>query len=232
MKLKTKQDLINQYKSNDMLVCECENCGKDFQVKKSAVMRCIKGQKNVSCCSRKCLAQLKTKNHSNKLKCLSCGKEFLRLKKMKKCKNSFCSRDCYIRYSSKENKTRNERCFFCGSFLKNKKSRFCSHRCHSEYKKAKNIKDWKDGNKNGYRGKIILISSFVRDYLFSKYKNKCMKCGWSEINQTTGKVPLQVHHVNGDAKDCKEENLELLCPNCHSITSNFMSLNKDCKRKR
>ena len=39
------------------------------------------------------------------------------------------------------------------------------------------------------------------------------------------KLTLQLHHINGDPTDDRIENLQILCPNCHSQTDNF------CKRK-
>ena len=56
---------------------------------------------------------------------------------------------------------------------------------------------------------------------------KCEKCGWGETNEFTGNIPLQVHHIDGDCKNNREENLQLLCPNCHSLTENFGSRNKN-----
>jgi predicted HNH restriction endonuclease len=32
---------------------------------------------------------------------------------------------------------------------------------------------------------------------------------------------MALHHVNGDGRDNRLENLQLLCPNCHSQTENF-----------
>ena len=32
-----------------------------------------------------------------------------------------------------------------------------------------------------------------------------------------------MHHIDGDCTNNKMENLQLLCPNCHSLTSNFGS---------
>lgn len=32
--------------------------------------------------------------------------------------------------------------------------------------------------------------------------------------------------IDGDFRNCSEENLTVLCPNCHSLTPTFMSLNR------
>jgi len=69
------------------------------------------------------------------------------------------------------------------------------------------------------------VSLHIRKYLFSKFNNKCQKCDWAEKHPITGNVPLEIHHVNGNCTYNKEINLELLCPNCHSLTNNFGSLN-------
>ena len=89
----------------------------------------------------------------------------------------------------------------------------------------------KNGEHTGYINKYLQISSSIRKYLFEKYNSKCCKCGWCKINPITKRVPLQVNHIDGDATNCNEHNLELICPNCHSLTPNFGSLNKNGKRK-
>ena len=38
-----------------------------------------------------------------------------------------------------------------------------------------------------------------------------------------------MHHIDGDYTNNKIENLQLLCPNCYSLISNFGSLNKTQK---
>ena len=55
--------------------------------------------------------------------------------------------------------------------------------------------------------------------------NKCEKCGWHELNSFTNKVPLELHHKDGDYRNNTEENLELLCPNCHSLTETYRGCN-------
>ena len=39
-------------------------------------------------------------------------------------------------------------------------------------------------------------------------------------------LSLALHHVNGDGRDNRLENLQMLCPNCHSQTGNFAGRNR------
>jgi hypothetical protein len=48
---------------------------------------------------------------------------------------------------------------------------------------------------------------------------RCEECG---LSQWRGRhLSMALHHVNGDNRDNRLENLLLLCPNCHSQTDNF-----------
>lgn len=102
-----------------------------------------------------------------------------------------------------------------------KGKRFCSCKCSGEYLKKKSIKMWKDGRKSGTMA--FTHSEFVRNYMMEKYHKKCQVYGWGEINHFTKKVPLQLHHIDGDPANNNEDNLQLLCPNCHALTDNFGS---------
>jgi 5-methylcytosine-specific restriction endonuclease McrA len=42
----------------------------------------------------------------------------------------------------------------------------------------------------------------------------------------------QLHHKNGDGSDNRLENLELLCPNCHSPTDTYGGRNGHRRAKR
>jgi 5-methylcytosine-specific restriction endonuclease McrA len=51
----------------------------------------------------------------------------------------------------------------------------------------------------------------------------CERCGLADWQGRP--IALALHHVNGDRHDNRLENLELLCPNCHSQTENFSGRN-------
>jgi hypothetical protein len=115
-------------------------------------------------------------------------------------------------------------CINCGNILKKGAQSYCSHECHFEYKYLLYINRWQLGLESGCRGKND-TSILIKRYLMWKHGGKCQKCGWNEINPATGQSPINLHHIDGNMKNNKEENLELLCPNCHSITPNYGSLN-------
>lgn len=66
-----------------------------------------------------------------------------------------------------------------------------------------------------------LSSANVKERLFNNKikENKCDICG---ISKWMGKsIVCELHHINGDNTDNRLENLQILCPNCHSQTDNF-----------
>lgn len=48
----------------------------------------------------------------------------------------------------------------------------------------------------------------------------CEECGWARMTPD-GYLPLEIHHINGDTMDNRLENLQILCPNCHSMKPNY-----------
>ena len=54
-------------------------------------------------------------------------------------------------------------------------------------------------------------------------EQKCECCGMTEWLGEP--IPLELHHIDGNKQNHQLSNLQMLCPNCHSITDNFKSKN-------
>ena len=139
----------------------------------------------------------------------------------------YCSHSCAAIESNKKrkkNKKKEKTCLNCNNKI-NIKQKYCCKKCQNDYQHKQYISKWKNGEIDGMVGNIQ-ISNHIRKYLFKKYDNKCSRCGWNEINEFTKKKPLEVEHIDGNYKNNLEENLTLLCPNCHSLTKTYKGANR------
>lgn len=117
-------------------------------------------------------------------------------------------------------------CPVCGLNALSKNAKYCSNQCQKDELYLEYISNWKKGLVSGARGlKTGNFSGHVIRYMFTKYKGRCALCGWHEINAHTGKSPLEIDHIDGNSENNTENNLTLLCPNCHSLTSTYKNAN-------
>jgi hypothetical protein len=67
----------------------------------------------------------------------------------------------------------------------------------------------------------IQYSTSLRNHILNNniFEYKCNRCGIRDWNNEN--ITLEVEHKDGDNWNNKKDNLELLCPNCHSQTSTF-----------
>jgi hypothetical protein len=94
---------------------------------------------------------------------------------------------------------------------------------------------WNVGQKFKPNPSIPLTQILVKESTYQSYKLKnrlikegfkkciCESCGlmkWQNMD-----IPLELHHVNGDNRDNRLENLQLLCPNCHALTNTYRGKN-------
>jgi Zn finger protein HypA/HybF involved in hydrogenase expression len=75
-------------------------------------------------------------------------------------------------------------------------------------------------------------NAYIKKTMLERYsvKNICSDCGLSEWRGCV--LVLELHHINGDNKDNRIENLCLLCPNCHSLTTNYRGKNINTGSKK
>lgn len=151
-------------------------------------------------------------------KCVNCNIEL-------KNKNKFCSHSCSAIFNNKKRIKIVRKCIFCESIL-NTNRNYCNYNCE----KSDIIEKWKSGKISGTISRQRLKDP-IRKYILDKAGNKCSKCGWCEINPKTGNTPIEIDHIDGDVDNNKEENLRVLCPNCHSLTPTYKALNIGKGRK-
>jgi len=137
--------------------------------------------------------------------CKVCGKKFKTIPSQdKKC----CSYKCNgIRRRKEKIKYI---CLICGKDIydyKTRKRKYCSTKCKIEAlarlrkKRFENIRIYRK-----WKG-----SRELKEYLIKTY-GACQICGWKvEVNV------LEAHHKDRNKKNNNENNLILICPNCHSI---------------
>ena len=79
------------------------------------------------------------------------------------------------------------------------------------------------GRRNRVNLKLRLIAAGLKE-------PRCEVCG---IDSWLGRpLSLALHHVNGVGDDNRLENLQLLCPNCHSQTDTFAGRNARARKLR
>ena len=68
----------------------------------------------------------------------------------------------------------------------------------------------------------------LRKRIILEQKCKCNKCGLNKW--LDNEIPLELEHKDGNHYNNERENLEMLCPNCHSLTDTWRGRNKTNKR--
>ncbi|KKP59569.1 MAG: H-N-H endonuclease F-TflIV [Candidatus Magasanikbacteria bacterium GW2011_GWC2_34_16] len=96
---------------------------------------------------------------------------------------------------------------------------------------------WNKGMKGIGKPRLSLKDILVKNNDFQSFKLKkrlfmvglkkpeCEKCGWAK-KALDGRIPLELDHINGDRHDNRIENLQILCPNCHSLQPTHRGKNK------
>lgn len=117
-------------------------------------------------------------------------------------------------------------CLYCNNKLEKYQKKYCSNKCQKDLEYENYISDWRNGKTSGSRGVSAKnFSGHVIRYLRDKNGDSCSLCGWDKINDAIGKCPLELDHIDGNPDNNKEDNLQLLCPNCHSLTFTYKNLN-------
>lgn len=80
---------------------------------------------------------------------------------------------------------------------------------------------WNTGNYKEFTSAATIKGqkNFMRSKLIRERGYKCECCGNSEWMGSP--ITLEIHHIDEDKTNNDESNLQLLCPNCHSMTKGW-----------
>ncbi len=148
-------------------------------------------------------------------------------------RNSYCSHSCASCHTQKGVPRRLTICCSrCGKSFrpKSRGHRYCSGSCATQARLEALTERWLKGQAAG--GSWYGIAGYARRWLVQQQGERCALCGWAEVNPRSGKIPLQVNHIDGNPENHRPGNLQLLCPNCHSLTPSFGGLNRGNGRKQ
>ena len=159
------------------------------------------------------------------LNCTKCNTLFNKTQseiKKSKSGNHFCSKSCSASFNNKgvrrHGDTNKGSCLYCNLTLdgKQKLLKFCSHKCFTDSKIAKTFKQLESGEN--------LSAKRCKRY----YIDKNYACSICNLNSWQNKeISLELDHIDGDGTNNTLKNTRLLCPNCHSQTSNFKFKNSE-----
>lgn len=126
-------------------------------------------------------------------------------------------------------------CIVCGVEFKPwyaSAATYCSNKCQGELKQRTLIEKWLKGEYKGWLGVTRQLAAPIRLWLKQSRGSACCKCGWDLKHPIDGKSLTEINHIDGNAENSIPENLEILCPNCHSMTVNYKTRNKGSKRNK
>ncbi len=174
------------------------------------------------------------------MKCKTCIEKDV-IKYSKWSSGDFCSKECARAYSTK-NKRQEINKKVSKTLINRYKNNELSHDrgfksgSKSALKMSNSLKKYHRKTKEKLKQKLPFEQwkiPWIKEFLFKKIGNRCenKKCKYEYTDPNTGKGPFQIHHKDGNKKNWKRNNLQILCMNCHWKTSNWGFRNKTHKKE-
>lgn len=141
-------------------------------------------------------------------------------------RNKYCSQSCaaVVNNAGKNRHTglpSVARLCVCGNTLSWRNGVYCSRQCYLSCRR----KIFDDAIKAGQSSDATL-----RRYLLRNREHRCEICRLTEWQNKP--IPLDVDHRDGNPKNNADDNLRLLCKNCHAQTPTYGAKNKGNGRQK
>lgn len=120
-------------------------------------------------------------------------------------------------------------CICCGKeskFSYQKANKYCSIRCQNDYQRQQRVKKWLS---NPQKEHWLNNPGWAKDYLAEQQNNKCNICGITEWNRKP--ITFDMDHIDGNPSNNHPNNLQLICPNCHSQSATYKNRNRGSGRQ-
>jgi hypothetical protein len=109
-------------------------------------------------------------------------------------------------------------CFTCLNCGKNNPikgnsytNKYCNNSCQQQHRSRQLVKDWQEHvGETAWRQ----VPEWAKKYLIEQRGYRCEVCSGTEHNNKP--IPLVVDYRDGNSHNNREDNLQLICPNCRS----------------
>ena len=204
----------------------CSYCGKKFKRSPSLVKKDNKHH----FCSKDCESKYRRKrSRTNRLElvtieCNWCGQMLWEISKaLNKSKYNFCCDKCLdnwledVRGVPSSSYKILVKCANCGKEIERWKYEqerskyfFCNVGCKTSFLRGKYVANWQGGI--SYKPYPDDWTEELKDKIRNRDNRQCQMCFRYESEL---KRKLSVHHIDGDRRNCNEDNLISFCINCH-----------------
>jgi len=191
---------------------QCLHCTKTFSTP----------QPNTRYCDQNCRKDALRIRNTRTLNCRNCDKNFtfvftgdLRI---------FCGHSCSAIFNNPHRPHRGlqNTCARCKKDI-TRQATYCNQ-CPGVLRTEDKISNWIDDTWRG--GTDIKLSPVIRSYLIKQANYTCTMCDFNTPHPIDGASVLEIDHIDGDGRNHRPENLTVLCPNHHTLTSTYRGRNR------
>lgn len=120
-------------------------------------------------------------------------------------------------------------CLFCLKEYvpgRNTNGIYCSNSCQGQHTSKKVIESWlNEPTPERFFTSANQPRIAIRKYLIEKVGCACTRCGWNKKHPNALLPALEIEHIDGNWLNCIPENIDIICPNCHSLTDTYKARN-------